>query len=166
MPNLNQKYHSYCCIIGSQLDLTGQKKAVENSYQINTFFLKLATDLLAKTKEKTGLCPLCNNFLTNLKDFSRNRKKVAAAKSLLTHHDLVEEMVTRIEQGAMPATEEFWCQLLYLYSKRDGEICFADERGGYKGFALPDEHFHPREKKEALSKLKEIAEKIEQRTPI
>jgi hypothetical protein len=112
MPNLNQskimkKYHSYCCIIGSQLDLTLQKKEVGNSYQINTFFIKLATDLLQKTKAKTGLCPLCNNFLTNLKDFSPNQKKVAAAKSLLTHQDLVEEMVNRVEKGAMPATEEF-----------------------------------------------------------
>ncbi|CAJ0747197.1 1486_t:CDS:2 [Entrophospora sp. SA101] len=131
MPNLNQKYYSYCCIIGSQLDLTCQKKEVANSYQINTFFLKLATDLLQETKEKTGLCPLCNNFLTNLKDFSHNRKNLAHAKSLLTHQDLVEEM-----------------------------------QGGYKGFAIPDKHFHPREKKAALSKLKEIAEKIEQRTPI
>jgi len=119
MPNLNQKYHSYCCIIGSQLDLTCQKKEVENSYQINTFFLKLATDLLEKTKEKTGLCPLCNNFFTNLKDFSHNRKKVAQAKSLLTHQDLVEEMVNRVEKGEIPATEEFWFHLLYLYSKRD-----------------------------------------------
>jgi hypothetical protein len=102
-----KKYHSYCCIISSQLDLTCQKKEVENSYQINTFFTKLATDLLEKTKAKTGLCPLCNNFLTNLKDFSTNRKKVAAAKSLLTHQDLVEEMVNRVEKGAMPATEQF-----------------------------------------------------------
>ncbi|CAJ0832434.1 9724_t:CDS:2 [Entrophospora sp. SA101] len=88
-------------------DLTCQKKEVANSYQINTFFLKLATDLLQETKEKTGLCPLCNNFLTNLKDFSHNRKNLAHAKSLLTHQDLVEEMVTRIEKGEMPATEEF-----------------------------------------------------------
>lgn len=102
-----KKYHSYCCIISSQLDLTGQKKEVENSAQINTFFRKLATDLLEKTKAKTGLCPLCNNFLTNLKNFSTNRKKVAVAKSLLTHQDLVEEMVKRVEKGEMPATEQF-----------------------------------------------------------
>ena len=155
-----KKYHSYCCIISSQLDLTCQKKEVDNSYQLNTFFLKLATDLLQKTKEKTGLCPLCNNFLTNLKDFSQSSKKVAKAKSLLTHQDLVEEMVTRIEKGEMPATEEFWLQLLYLYSKRDWEVCFGDERGGYKGFAISDEHFFVRNREKTLKLL------IEQRTPI
>src|SRR4051812_17752588 len=106
MYNLNQKYYSYCCIIGSQLDLTFQKKEVDNSYQINSFFMKLATDLLQEIKEKTGLCVLCNNFLTNLKDFSKKSEKVAKAKSLLTHQDLVEEIITRIEKGEMPATEE------------------------------------------------------------
>ena len=166
MPKTNQKYHSYCCIISNQLDLTFQKKEVKNSSQINTFLIKLATDLLQETKAKTGLCPLCNNFLTNLKDFSQNWKKVAQAKSLLTHQDLVEEMINRIEKGAMPATEQFWLDLLYLYNKRDGEVCFGDERQGFKGFAIPDEYFHPRNRKQALSKLKEIEERIEQRTPI
>jgi hypothetical protein len=109
MPNLNQskKYYSYCCLIGHQLDLTFQKKEVDNSYQINTFFIKLATDLLQNIKAKTGLCPLCDNFLTNLKDFSPNQKKIVRAKNLLTHQDLVEEMVNRVARGEMPATEEF-----------------------------------------------------------
>jgi hypothetical protein len=45
-----KKYHSYCCIISFQLDLTFQKKEAQNSYQINTFLLKLATELLLEKK--------------------------------------------------------------------------------------------------------------------
>lgn len=100
MPNLKiKKYSSYCCIISPQLDLTFQKKEVDNSYQVNTFFIKLATDLLQEIKAQTGLCPLCNDFLTKL--------KVAKTKSLLTNQELVEEMINRIAKGEIPATEEF-----------------------------------------------------------
>ena len=159
---INNQHFNYCCTISQQLDLTFQQEQVHSSYQISNVFIKLATDLL----EKISICPLCTNFLTNLKGYFRNQQKITAAKRLLTHQDLVEEMVTRIEQGAIPATEEFWRQLLYLYSQRDWEVCFSDERGGYKGFAVPDQYFYVRDKEQVLSQLKKLEEDVEQRTPI
>jgi len=147
---------NYCCLISYQLDLANQSQEVENSSQVDSFFTKLATDLLQFIKKERSLCILCQNFLTNLKDFAKQEKAKQKAKDLLTHQDLVEEMVNRVEKGTMPASEQFWLHLLYLYSKRDWEVCFGDERWGYKGFSIPDKLFSSRNKETALKELNQV----------
>ena len=136
------KLKNYCCLVSHQLDLANPKE----NYQLNSFFTKLAINLLQAIKKAAKLCPLCENALTNLKDFSKREAEVKKAKSLLTHQDLVEEIVKRVEKGAMPASDSLWTNLLYLYSQRDWEVCFGDQRWGFKGFDIPDKFFFRRNK--------------------
>jgi hypothetical protein len=102
----NKKTLNHCCVIRHQLELTFQTQEVKNSYQIGTFFTKLALDLFQKLKKYAKLCVLCANFFQNLHHFARQEKAIKKAKNLLTHQDLVEEMVKRVEKGEIPATEE------------------------------------------------------------
>jgi|SRR6185369_16237599 len=100
-----KKTINYCCLIANQLDLIFQKKEVANSHQLNSFFTKLAIDLLLQIKKEPKLCVLCENYLTNLKHFTHQEKAITKAKALLTPQDLVEEIVNRVEKGEMPASQ-------------------------------------------------------------
>ena len=131
-----------------QLNEYLEKLADHPAYQEAIFLEQFTHSLLNSIKEEAGLCILCENFLKNVKHFLEREKQIKQARQTLPHADLLAELISRIEKGTFPANDQLFKSLVYLASKVDGDVCFGDERQGWKGFNVADEYFHKRSRGE------------------